>query len=125
MQYFNPKSKSSARAVQAWQILVGMAMNRQTETYDGLAQKMFRKKAAGVLDKILGHIAYYCLDNNLPPLTVIVVNKKSGTPGSDIPIDIDSVDALREKVFTEDWYNVYPPAEIDLSIAFAARHSKD
>ena len=49
---FNPNATSPARAVQAWQILVGKAMNRQTVTYEGLGELMFRRKAAGVLDKI-------------------------------------------------------------------------
>ena len=35
MKNFNPSSKQSARAVQAWQILVGKAKNRQTVTYLG------------------------------------------------------------------------------------------
>ena len=49
---------------------------------------MFQGKAEGVLDRILGHVAFYCLDNDLPPLTCIVVNKRTGRPGADIPIDL-------------------------------------
>jgi hypothetical protein len=60
MKRFNPSSLHSDRAVQARQILVGKAMNRQTVTYLGLSNLMYRKDAAGVLDKILGHIAYFC-----------------------------------------------------------------
>lgn len=123
MEFFNPSSSLSGRAVQAWQILVGLAMNRQTETYDGLSYKMFQKSAAGVLDRILGHIAYYCIDNDLLPLTVIVVNKKRGTPGSDIPIVQGDVDTLRERVYATDWFDIYPPSEEELSDAYAARHS--
>jgi hypothetical protein len=88
MRKFNPSSKNPDRALQAWLILVGRAMNRQTLTYEGLAQLMYRRNAAGVLDKILGHIAFYCIDEGLPPLTSIVVGKKRGAPGHDIPIDL-------------------------------------
>ena len=118
MKAFNPSSAHPARAVQAWQILVGMAMNRQTTTYENLSRFMYNKKAQGVLDKILGHIAYYCIDNDLPALTSIVVGKKRGTPGSDIPVDLSTIDEQRERVYDFDWYNAYPPSEMDLKAAF-------
>jgi len=73
MKTFNPTAEHPARAVQAWQILVGKAMNRQTVTYKGLSKLMYGKEAAGVLAAILGHIAFYCEDNNIPPLTALVV----------------------------------------------------
>lgn len=110
MKAFNPSSKHPARAVQAWQILVSAAMNRQTLTYKKLAMLMYGRNAAGVLDKILGHIAYYCIDNKLPPLTSIVVGKRRGTPGRDIPIVFSKLDKERERVYAGDWYDVYPPS---------------
>jgi len=115
---FNPSSPHPARAVQAWQILVGMAMRRQTTTYEGLSSLMYKKKAQGVLDKILGHIAFYCADNNLPGLTSIVVGKGRGTPGHDIPIDISVIDKVREKVYECDWYDIYPPSEAELLTSY-------
>ena len=120
MTKFNPTSRNPARAVQAWQILISRAMNRQTITYEGLSRLMYQKRAPGVLDKILGHIAYYCQDNELPPLTVIVVGKGRGTPGEDIPIDPATSDSERERVYDYDWYNVYPPSEEELEQAFRA-----
>ena len=123
MKAFNPSSAHPARAVQAWQILVGKAMNRQTTTYEDLSRFMYKKKAQGVLDKILGHIAYYCIDNDLPPLTSIVVGKRRGTPGSDIPIDLSTIDEQREMVYDFDWYNVYPPSENELKATFD-KHAK-
>ena len=121
MREFNPSSVHPDRAVQAWQILVGAAMNRQTYTYEILSIKMYEKKAPGVLDSILGHIAYYCNDNELPALTSIVVGKGRGTPGSDIPVDQDNIDALREAVYERDWYNVYPPTAEELREAYENR----
>jgi hypothetical protein len=99
MRTFNPTSRNPARALQAWQILIGMARNRQTITYEELSRLMYNKKAPGVLDKILGHIAYYCQDNGLPPLTAIVVGKGRGTPGEDIPVDPATFDRERERVY--------------------------
>ena len=118
MKYFNPSSKREDRALQAWQILIGAAMNRQTLTYLLLSKKMFQKNAAGVLDKTLGHIAFYCADNDLPPLTTIVVGKSRGTPGLDIPLDPEEYDAAREEVYEFDWYDVYPPTASELLEAY-------
>lgn len=118
MKTFNPSSKHPERAVQAWQILVGVAMNRQTLTYELLSQLMYKKKAAGVLDRILGHIAYYCNENKLPPLTSVVVGKGRGTPGDEIPMNPQEFDARREDVYAFDWYDVYPPSALALKEAF-------
>ena len=119
MKTFNPSSKHPDRALQAWQILIAAATNRQTVTYEDLSKVMYKKEAAGVLDKILGHIAYYCKDNELPGLTSIVVGKRRGTPGKDIPVDPDVIDFEREKVYGYDWYNVYPPSPAELAKAFS------
>ena len=70
MSKFNPHSAHPERAVQAWQILVGKAMNRQTVTYQGLSRLMYRKDAGGVLGAILGHIAFYCEDNDLYQISI-------------------------------------------------------
>jgi hypothetical protein len=111
---FNPSSNHSTRAVQAWLILVSASMNRQTLTYKGLSLLMYNKDAAGVLDKILGHIAFYCKDNKLPVLTSIVVGKGRGTPGKDIPVDPAFMDKEREKVYGLNWYDIYPPSAEEL-----------
>ena len=119
MKKFNPSSNHPDRALQAWQILVGAAMSRQTLTYKGLSYLMYQKDAAGVLDKILGHVAFFCIDNRLPTLTSIVVGKGRGTPGRDIPVDPKTMDREREKVYVYDWYNVYPPTPVQLADSFA------
>ncbi len=118
MKTFNPTAERSARAVQAWQILVGKAMNRQTLTYVGLSKLMYGKEAAGVLAGILGHIAFYCEDNDIPPLTTLVVEKGPGKPGYGIPVDPTRIDEERENVYQHDWYNIYPPSEADLAAAY-------
>lgn len=120
MASFNPSSSHPDRALQAWLVLVGAAMNRQTLTYEGLSVLMYGRKAQGVLDRILGHVAFYCIENDLPPLTAIVVGKKRGTPGTDIPIDLSRRDLERERVYAHDWYDVYPPSSKQLKAAFTA-----
>lgn len=108
MASFNPSSNHPDRALQACLVLIDAAMNRQTLTYEGLSIQMYRRKAQGVLDRILGHVAYYCIKNDLPPLTAIVEGKKRGTPGTDIPIYLARRDLERERVYAHDWYDVYP-----------------
>ncbi|MFA0340683.1 hypothetical protein AB4552_01000 [Vibrio sp. 10N.222.54.C3] len=93
-------------------------MNRQTLTYLQLSNIMFKKNAAGVLDQTLAHIAFYCNDNGLPPLTTIVVGKVRGTPGKDIPIKPEEYDMAREKVYKFDWYDIHPPTVSGLLDAY-------
>ncbi len=123
MKRFNPTSTQPVRAIQAWQILVAAAMNRQTITYKKLSVLMYGREAAGVLDRILGHIAYYCIENTLPALTVIVVGTKTGTPGPEIPVDPGDWDTERERVYKANWYDVCPPAAEEFAECFA-KHSK-
>lgn len=120
MKTFNPESTHPDRAVQAWQILVGKAMSRQTVTYSGLSRLMYQKEAGGVLGQILGYIAFYCIDNKLPALTLIVVGKGRGTPGSDMPLDASQFDTQREKVYEYDWFNIYPPTKDELLASYKA-----
>lgn len=93
-------------------------MNRQTLTYQSLSILMYQKKAAGVLDRILGHVAYVCIKNDLPPLTSIVVGKGRGTPGHDIPADLSQIDQMREEVYDFDWYDIRPPSVKSMKLAF-------
>jgi hypothetical protein len=123
MKTFNPTSQNPARAVQAWQILAGKAMNRQTVTYEGLSKIMYGKEAAGVMAGILGHVAFYCMEIGIPPLTVLVVGKEPGKPGDAFPVDSTKIDEEREKVYQYDWYNIYPPSEADLAAAYR-KHRK-
>lgn len=93
-------------------------MNRQTVTYEGLSKLMYGKDAAGVLAGVLGHVAFYCKENNIPPLTTLVVGKWPGIPGHGLPLDPAKIDEEREKVYQHDWYNIYPPSEADLAAAY-------
>lgn len=120
MNKFNPHSDMNERAVQAWPILVGKAMNRQTITYEGLSVLMYGYEAQGTLDKILAQIAYYCEGNGHPRLTVIVVGKGRGTPGAGYPWDRSTIDEDREKVYNFDWFNLHPPSKTALQKAYEA-----
>lgn len=91
------------------------------ESTDGVVQRSLgahvSKPAAGVLNEILGHVAFYCIDHELPPLTSIVVNAR-GIPGYGIPAELATIDAQREDVYAHDWYDIYPPDEEELVASF-------
>ncbi len=115
VKFFKSNPTHPTRALQIWQILIAKASNRQTLTYGMLAQ-LLGFKGAGVLAPILGHIMFYCQQNNLPPLTVIVVNQKTGLPGEGLT-DAD-LNADREAVFKYDWFDLYPPSPEELALAY-------
>jgi hypothetical protein len=71
--------KKSERASQIWAVLAWAAKNRQTLTYSHLS-KLIGVSPVG-LGPFLDPIYVYCCQENLPPLTVIVVQKGSGLPG--------------------------------------------
>ena len=78
--------------------------------------EMLGYRGAGTLSRILGHIMFYCQQNALPPLTVLVVNQDTGLPGEGLTgADLN---ADREAVFNYDWYGLFPPAPEDLSAAY-------
>ncbi len=114
LRRFNPSSTIEGRAIQAWLILVSRAMNRQTITYQGLSMLMYPREAPGVLDKILGRILTYCKKNDLPLLSVIVVNKERGTPGQAEKL-YPELDGERERVYGCNWYDICPPTEEDFT----------
>ena len=114
VRYFSKIKTRPARASQIWQILVSKAYNRQTVTY-GELMKILGYKGAGVFGDTLAHINYYCKQNDLPPLTVIVVDQETGLP--DFPVDKD-MNRARENVYRYPWYNLVPPTFVELESAF-------
>jgi hypothetical protein len=72
--------KASERSCQIWAVLAWAARSRQNITYSQLAQ--VTGCFTGGLGGWLEHIQSYCILNELPPLTVLVVQQESGMPGS-------------------------------------------
>ena len=69
----------SERASQIWAVLAWAAKNRQTLTY-GLLSQLIGVPTAG-LGQLLEPIQSYCLQEELPPLTILVVQQEAGLPG--------------------------------------------
>ena len=105
----NTGKKSVIRAVQAWQYLIAKATNRQLVRYLELAALMGYSDNRP-LSHILNYIMVYCAQNDLPPLTGIVVNK-DGTPGSGFTeVSRFDLDRKREEVFSIKWFEIAPPS---------------
>ncbi len=114
---FSENSTNEFRALQIWQILICAARNRQILTYKALAN-MIGYRGGGVLGPVLGHIAYWCNQNKLPPLTSLVVAEATGAPGNKIPVE-DSP-AKRESVYEDrdKWFDIIPPSPAEFAEAF-------
>lgn len=110
-----------ARAQQIWPILIALAYNRQTITYGGLAD-VLGFGGAGVFSGILGQIMNWCAANELPPLTVLVVNSATGLPGLGLTTPAD-LHAEREEVFNHDWYGLVAPLAAELAQASVDAHA--
>ena len=112
---FGDEPNHPLRALQIWQILIGVAHNRQIITY-GMLADMLGYHGAGTLAQPLGHIMYYCQQNELTPLTILVVNRDTGLPGEGLTgVELN---ADRESVFKYDWYSIIPPTTDDLREAY-------
>lgn len=99
--------KSAIRALQAWQYLIGKAANRQIVQYEEL-RILMDYPTSNLLTQILGCIMDYCEKNQLPPLTIIVVNQ-SGVPGAGFTTD-GNYHQRREQVFNYEWFKLMPPS---------------
>ena len=89
--------------------------NRQTITYGTLA-KLLSYHGAGVMAQLLDPIMCFCIENNLPPLTILVVNDTTGSPGKGLILRGEE-NSERERVYKCNWYNIYPPTEEDFAQA--------
>ena len=65
---------------------------------------------------MLGHVYFYCKQNGLPPLTVLVVNQDSGLPGEGV--EWIEPDRCREQVFAFNWYGIWPPTPDEFKAAY-------
>lgn len=70
-----------------WNELTKLAKNRVTCSYEDIANAIHREfdtfhYGPRNINYLLGPIQEYCMHNNLPPLTSLVVNKQKGIPGN-------------------------------------------
>jgi len=106
------------RATQIWMVLIGAARIRQTLTYSMLADLI--GMGAGTLSQPLELVMRYCERNELPPLTVLVVNQDTGRPGAGLST-LEELNRDRERVFNQDWFRQVPPRAEDFVIPESSR----
>ena len=103
------------RSSQIWSLLVCAARERKTYRYGDLAE-ILSFGGAGVMAPLLGCIMWFCEKNQLPPLTVLVVNQTSGLPGEGLTT-LENINSAREEVFNFDWFGLEPPQNADFEEA--------
>lgn len=95
------------RAYRAWPILARVAQKKEKITYGDLANDL------GIHHRpvrfLLEEIQSYCRREQLPPLTILVVNQ-SGIIGKGFTAwNIDDLDAGLQKVYAFDWSGIQNP----------------
>lgn len=98
------------RASIAWPILIDFANRSTIMTYGELANKM------GIHPRVckyfLGLIQDHCIENRLPPLQSIVVDKKTGAPGKGYyATPTNNILNVHRSVFAFDWSKISNPFE--------------
>jgi hypothetical protein len=112
--------RASERAAQIWAVLALAATNRQILTYP-LVSRLIGVPHAG-LGQLLEPIQSYCLVNNLPPLTILVVSSESGLPGVGF-IATNDIPKTQQIVFDFDWLTHGAPSPETLAHAVEERPS--
>lgn len=123
IKLFSDTPTLEVRAAQIWQILTGKAFNRQITTYGEVAD-ILDYEGAGVLGRQLGHIMFFCAQNQLPPLTALVVNGETGLPGEGLETK-NNLHKERENVFNYAWYSIFPPTPKEFSEAWEIAKSNN
>lgn len=95
------------RARLAWQVLIQVAKARDTITYGGLGARIGVHHRA--IRYVLGPIQDYCLESQLPPLTILVING-TGRPGTGfIAHDPNDLENGLEAVWEHPWTKTANP----------------
>ncbi len=94
------KMKRVETALTVWALLTFAALNRQTLTYQRLSKLIGVPRNS--LGRLLEPIQSYCLLSSLPPLTSLVVERRSGSPGDGF-IAASNLPRAQAETFAHDW----------------------
>ena len=114
------KGASIDKSLQAYSILVGMAVRSQITTYKDLARDLGYENEKGFtfVAQFLWPLAAWCKQRNLPILPGIIVNHKKGFPQiAEIYGNGEDWAAELQRVFSAPWYSYYAPSEAELNEA--------
>ena len=118
-------NRSQRRASEIWKVLIARALGKLNITHGELALEI-HFNGANLLAYPLDCIALYCRQNDLPPLTVLTVNRDSGKPGDGWFKANPGSDpnAERERVFGYGWSSISLPTPKELGEAYrSGRHT--
>src|ERR1035437_752884 len=101
-----PQMTEFQRSVQLWSVLAYAAKMQQVLSYETLA-KLTGMAPIGQA-RPLGNIWFYCKQNDLPSLTSIVVNQRTGNPPDDI--GGEDLSTTQRRVFIFDWLSHHIPS---------------
>ncbi|AKT30789.1 HNH endonuclease signature motif containing protein [Pseudomonas syringae pv. actinidiae] len=91
-----------------WPALVEAAARRELPIYEQLSPLVQTNPLS--MRWALDPIQNYCLEANLPPLSSIVVGKRTGIPGAGfVGWRLDDIDTAHQMVFNHDWSDVQNP----------------
>lgn len=86
----------------AWPALCGCAAQQSVITYTALGEQIHRHFRH--LGSVLSVIQDYCLQERLPPLTILVVKKTTGHPGDGfIAWNADDIPTGKQQVYAYNW----------------------
>jgi len=103
------KINQEQRAFHTWEILIRCAAKNEKITYGELAKKLGLHHRA--IRYALGPILEYCLLNELPPLTILIINKGTQEPGQGFFFawDIENSADGFDKVYNFNWKSISNP----------------
>ena len=103
-------------AARLFPILKSLAVQKKTTTY-GQASDVINWANARSMSQPLNLIENWCARNKLPPLHVLVVQKKTGLPGRKAGLGGAATPEIAiARVFDHDWSGVVAPSPSDLDI---------
>lgn len=106
-------------AQRAWRVLAATALERKILTYAELAEQL--GSHARAMRLALWPIMDYCLANGLPPLTILVVNAQTRSPGDGFIAWSGPLHEGQEKVWKHAWPHE-PPAREALEASMGTGH---
>jgi alkylated DNA nucleotide flippase Atl1 len=120
MKCYGKGDRLYVQAQQIWSILTSVSslkvdysdLGKGLITYGDLATLMGKPdNAARTLSRQLGIVGYYCLDNDLPALNAIVINKNTGAPGHDVVLTgANSTKKEQKKIRKINWFQFRAPS---------------
>ncbi|MCI0534809.1 MAG: hypothetical protein L0Z50_06250 [Verrucomicrobiales bacterium] len=110
------------RAAQLWSVLALAARMQHILSYE-LAGRLTGLPRQSVGD-FLYPIQDYCLQNNLPPLTALVVSEQTGLPSEGF-IAAQDVLPAQNRVFVFDWVARGAPSSEELERAYRNANHRD